>query len=128
MSGPVNGVGTITADGGTLEFTGAVDSTSASSFHIANVAGSVLKFDGAVGTTSIHPTITFDGGLGVLDLSSVTLANFHAVVANFTSGEGIKVAGAADVVLDRIWHVHHGLRRCPQFSWHHQSVRVVYRQ
>ena len=100
VSGPVNGTGTITANGGTLEFTSAVGSTSASSFHIANVAGSVLKFDGAVGTTSIHPTITFDGGLGVLDLSSVTLSNFHAVVANFTSGEGIKVAGAADVVLD----------------------------
>ena len=100
VSGPVNGVGTITADGGTLEFMDAVDSTSASSFHIADVAGSVLKFNGTVGTASIHPTITFDGGLGVLDLSSVTLSNFHAIVANFTSGEGIKVAGAADVVLD----------------------------
>ena len=100
VSGPVNGTGTITANGGTLEFTGAVDGISASSFHIANVAGSVLKFDGAVGTASIHPTITFDGGLGVLDLSSATLSNFHAIVANFTSGEGIKVAGAADVVLD----------------------------
>ena len=128
VSGPVNGVGTITASGGTLEFMGAVDSASASSFHIANVAGSVLKFNGAVGTASIYPTITFDGGLGVLDLSSATLSNFHAIVANFTSGEGIKVAGAAAVVLDLVRHVHHGLRRCPQFSWHHQSVRVVYRQ
>ena len=100
VAAPVDGTGAITASGGTLEFTGAVDSASASSFHVANVAGSVLKFDGTVGTASIHPTITFDGGLGVLDLSSDTLPNFHATIANFTNGEGIKVNGAAAAVLD----------------------------
>ncbi|WGD54678.1 Ig-like domain-containing protein [Bradyrhizobium sp. CB1650] len=100
VAAPVNGTGTITANGGTLEFTGAVDSTSATSFHIADVVGSVLKFDGAVGTASIQPTITFDGGQGVLDLSSDTLPNFHATIANFTNGEGIKVNGASAVVLD----------------------------
>ncbi|MEK9283021.1 Ig-like domain-containing protein [Bradyrhizobium sp. ISRA442] len=95
-----SGIGTITASGGTLEFSSAVGSTSAASFHIANVAGSVLKFDGAVGTASIHPTITFDGGQGVLDLSSDTLPNFHGTIANFAGGEGIKVNGAAAAVLD----------------------------
>ncbi|MBR0843457.1 DUF4347 domain-containing protein, partial [Bradyrhizobium liaoningense] len=100
IAGPVEGTGTITASGGTLEFSGAVNLATTSSFHIANVAGSVLKFDGAVGTASIHPTITFDGGQGVLDLSSDTLPNFHATIANFTNGEGIKVNGAAAAVLD----------------------------
>ena len=85
---------------GLSEFTGTIDGTTASSFHIANTANSVLKFDAAVGTASIRPTITFDGGLGVLDLTSNTLPNFHATVANFASGEGIKVTGAAAAVLD----------------------------
>ena len=97
---PVDGAGAVTASGGTLEFTGTIDSTTASAFHIANAANSVLKFDGVVGTASIHPTITFDGGLGVLDLTSDALSNFHATIANFASGEGIKVTGAAAAVLN----------------------------
>ena len=100
VTGALNGAGTVTASGGTLEFAGTVDGTSATNFHIANVAGSVLKFDDAVGSASVHPVITFDGGPGVLDLSATTLANFRGTLANFGIGQTLKVAGAAAVVLD----------------------------
>jgi cytoskeletal protein CcmA (bactofilin family) len=99
----VDGTGSITANGGTLEFKTAVDGTAASAFDIANVVGSVLKFDSTVGATSVIPTITFDGagsGVGTLDLTSTTLANFHGIVANFTDGDQIKVANATRVSLD----------------------------
>ena len=64
-----------------------------------------LKFDGAVGTVAINPTVTFDGGdggLGVLDLTGLSggLTNFHAVVSGFDEGEGIKIAGAASASLN----------------------------
>src|SRR5262249_15764726 len=88
------------ASGGMLEFQSAVNAATASTFHIADVAGSTLKFDAAVGTGAINPIVTFDGGSGVLDLSSTTLADFHGVVAGFATSEGIKVAGAAAAVID----------------------------
>ena len=99
----VDGAGGITANGGTLEFKTLVDGTAASAFDIADVTGSLLKFDAAVGTASIKPVITFDGadgGVGTLDLTSVTLANFHGVVANFLDGDQIKVANATTATLD----------------------------
>jgi hypothetical protein len=68
VNGPTSGTaGTITASGGTLEFKSAVDNYVQSSpqhnslpmaFHIAS--DGTLKFDAAVGTSSIKPTITFD--------------------------------------------------------------------
>ena len=106
-SGTVNGsptVTTVTASGNALEFTGAVDLTgSATAFHIANVANSVLKFDGAVGTASINPTVTFDAassGVGILDLTGINLSDFHGVIANLNAGESIKINGAASDSLD----------------------------
>jgi large repetitive protein len=98
-----DGPGSVMASGGVLEFRTSVDSATTTAFDIANVAGSVLKFDGAVGTASIHPTIKFDGANGSserLDLSSTTLANFNAIVANFAPGEGIIISGAASAQLD----------------------------
>jgi hypothetical protein len=100
---PLDSADTVTANGGTLELFGTVDATTASTFHIANTLTSVLKFDGSVGTSAVHPTIIFDGsegGQGLLDLTSTTLANFHAVVAGLDEGEGIKVAGAASASLN----------------------------
>ncbi len=48
-------------------------------------------------------SITFDGGdsgHGVLDLTSISLSNFHAKVANFEEGESIKATNAASATLD----------------------------
>src|SRR6266567_2878562 len=100
LSATLSGGGTITTNGGTLEFKNAVDSSAISTFQIANVAGSDLQFDSTVGTGTIHPTVTFNGATGILDLSQTTLGNFQGVVANFAPGDGIKVAGAAGVTLD----------------------------
>ena len=96
----LNGGGTVTASGGTLEFQSAIDSSTTSTFQIANAAGADLQFDGNVGTSSTHPTISFNGANGLLDLSHTSLGNFHGIVANFASGDGIKVAGATGVTLD----------------------------
>src|SRR5262249_57178777 len=65
----VDGAGTVTANGGILELNGTVDATTATSFHVGSASGSTLKFDGVVGTLTVHPTVTFDGGSGVLDLT-----------------------------------------------------------
>jgi hypothetical protein len=100
LSATLSGGGTITANGGPLELKNAVDTSAASAFQIANVSGSDLQFDSSVGTSTIHPTVTFNGANGILDLSQTTLANFQGVVANFGSGDGIKVAGAASAKLD----------------------------
>ncbi len=99
----VDGTGSITASSGTLEFKTQVDGTSTTAFDIATVAGSVLKFDAAVGTSSINPVITFDGtdsGHGVLDLTSISLSSFHGKVANFDEGKSIKVTNATRAALD----------------------------
>ena len=100
----VEGTGSIIASGGTLEFKTQVDGNgaAATSFTIASTAGSVLKFDAAVGTASVHPTITFSGGdngKGVLDLTPITLSNFHGVLAGFDEGESIKVTNAVSAAL-----------------------------
>lgn len=100
VSAPVSGGGTITASGGTLVFQGAVDSSAASAFQIANVPGADLQFDGNVGTSSVDPTISFNGANGLLDLSRTTLANFKGTIANFAPGDGIEVAGATGATLD----------------------------
>ena len=100
VSAPLSGGGTITASGGTLEFKSAIDSSSASTFQIANVAGADLQFDGNVGTASIHPTISFSGANGLLDLSHTSLGNFLGIIANFAAGDGIEVAGATGATLD----------------------------
>ena len=60
----VSGAGTITTNGGFLEFKNAVDgSGTASPFQIANVAGSDLQFDSSVGATGINPIVTFNGAM-----------------------------------------------------------------
>ncbi len=103
VSIPLNSADTVTANGGTLEFTNAVDSNAATSFDIASAVNSILKFDGAVGTASINPIVTFDGGddgHGVLDLTSISLSNFHGVIANFDEGESIDIAGATSALLE----------------------------
>ena len=91
----VDGAGRLIATGGTLEFTAAVDGSIASDIRIGSAAGSVLKFNSTVGSMTVHPTVTFNGGAGLLDLSSTTLANFHGVLSGFAAGEGIKIANAA---------------------------------
>ena len=49
---------------------------------------------------TVRPTVTFNGGAGLLDLSSTSLANFHGVLSGFAAGEGIKVANATSAALD----------------------------
>src|SRR5262249_40411973 len=94
--------GTITASGGILEFKNAVDGGATSAFQIANIAGSDLQFDSSVGTSTIHPIVTFNGAIGLLDLSQISLSSFYGVVANFASGDGIKVATASSAALDSL--------------------------
>lgn len=74
-----------------------------------NTFGDNLSVDSTssieIGTTGgvAAPTITFDGangGVGILDLTSTTLANFHGVIANFTDSDQIKVANATRVSLN----------------------------
>jgi autotransporter-associated beta strand protein len=96
----VDGAGALVSAGGLLEFQTAVDPTTASAIRVGLAAGSVLKFDSAVGTSSVHPTITFLGGTSLLDLSSTTLPSFHGVLSGFAVGEGIKVANANSASLD----------------------------
>ena len=98
-----NSADIVTASAGTLEFTSAVDSSVATSFDIAAAAHSVLEFDAAVGTATTHPTITFEGadnGHGVLDLTAISLSDFHGVIANFDEGESIDVTGATRASLE----------------------------
>ena len=100
---PFNSADTVRADGGTLEFANMVDSSAATAFEIGSAANSVLKFDSAVGTATTSPTITFEGGddgHGVVDLTKISLSDFHGVIANFDEGESIDVAGATGVALE----------------------------
>lgn len=92
ITGFTQGTGTIIASGGTLEFKSEVDVVSASAFHIA--AGSTLKFDAAVGTSTYQPTITFDDATGTLDLSGLNneTHNFYGQVSGFQAGDQIKIA------------------------------------
>jgi autotransporter-associated beta strand protein len=96
----VDGAGSLVAGGGVLEFQSAVDTLMASTITIGAAAGTGLKFDSTVGSNTVHPTVTFQGGSTLLDLSSTTLGNFQGIIAGFASGEGIKVANAASATLD----------------------------
>lgn len=98
VSAATEGAGKIVATGGTLEFTAAVDSTTASDIRIGD--GAVLKFDSTVGSSSVAPTITFQDGANTLDLSATSLSAFHATIAGFAAGDAIKMAGADSFVLD----------------------------
>ena len=103
VSTPLDSADQVTASAGMLVFTKAVDSTTATSFEIAAAAGSVLKFDAAVGTAAVNPTVTFEGsdnGVGVLDLTAIPLSNFHGIIAGFDEGEAIDVHNAASASLD----------------------------
>jgi hypothetical protein len=98
-----DGIGAVTATGGVLDFTKATNSDSVTAYDIAAVAGSVLRFDGAVGTGSVHPTVTFDsvatGGLGTLDLTDATNNDFNGTVNNFVIHDKIQVLNADHVTL-----------------------------
>jgi Hint domain len=98
-----DGPGAVTATGGVLDFTQATNSASATAYDVAAVAGSVLQFDGAVGTASNHPTVTFDsvatGGLGTLSLTDATNNDFHGTVNNFVIHDQIQVLNADHVTL-----------------------------
>jgi hypothetical protein len=98
VSAAVSGTGTTTANGGILDFESPGSGTTVitSSFQISNVAGSDLQFGSNVGATG---TVTFNGATGMLDLGS-NLGSFQGVIANFASGDAIKVALAASVALD----------------------------
>jgi hypothetical protein len=99
-----DGTGAVTATGGVLDFTKATNSGSVTAYHIAASAGSVLQFDGAVGTATIHPAVTFDsvatGGLGTLDLTDATNNDFHGTVNNFVIHDKIQVLNADHVTLN----------------------------
>jgi hypothetical protein len=98
-----DGTGAVTATGGVLDFTKGTNSGSVTAYDIAASAGSVLQFDGAVGTATIHPTVTFDsvatGGLGTLDLTDATNLDFHGTVNNFVIHDKIQVLNADHVTL-----------------------------
>jgi hypothetical protein len=98
-----DGTGAVTATGGVLDFTQATNSASATAYDVAAVAGSVLQFDGAVGTGSVHPTVTFDsvaaGGLGTLNLTDAANNDFFGTVNNFVVGDKIKVVDADHVTV-----------------------------
>ena len=70
-----------------LEFKTTTNSGGVTAYHIADTAGSVLRFDSTVGTATVHPTVTFDGfgGPGTLDLTKTTLGNFHGIVNTLRS-------------------------------------------
>ena len=98
-----DGTGAVTATGGVLDFTKATNSDSVTVYDIAAVSGSVLRFDGAVGTVSVHPTVTFDsvatGGLGTLSLTDATNNDFFGTVNNFVIHDKIQVLSADHVTL-----------------------------
>jgi hypothetical protein len=104
-STPISGYGTIsstlngdvvTASGGTLTITGAVDTSSASTFNIAS--GATLALGGAVGTGSVTPTISFAAGSsGALDLTDLTGSNFHATISNFSTLNSIDVPNGTKI-------------------------------
>jgi hypothetical protein len=92
--------GTVVAEGGRLEFTGAVDlAGAATNFTIGD--GATLAFDKAVGTTGLNgiaPEITFAGGAGTLDLSHEAANTYHGALTDFLAGDKIVVAGGNDTV------------------------------
>ena len=104
ISGALLGAGTVTATGGTLNITGAVDASGAATTF--DITDGTLKFGNvAVGTATIHPIIDFSGATanGVLDLTSLTgsnLTNFGSRVQleNIGGTDGIKVTNADHVV------------------------------
>ena len=100
VSIPLNSADTVTANAGTLEFTQAVDSSAKTFFDIAAAVNSILEFDAAVGTISVRPTITFEGGdSGPGTLELVSLSNFYGIVAGFDEGEKIIVPTATSALL-----------------------------
>ena len=90
---------TVTASGGTLDFTNSVDSTTATTFNIAN--NSVLSSMELSAPTRPSTFLGIGGAIGVLDLESSVANSFHGVIANFTEDdEEIKVKNATSVSLD----------------------------
>jgi hypothetical protein len=84
----LQGAGTVTASGGTLTFADAVDQTgTATTFQIAN--GAKLAFNGAVGTTSLSPTIAFATGTSGSGTLVANGATFNATITNFVAGDSI---------------------------------------
>ena len=75
INATINGAGTVTASGGTLDVQGAVSATTATNFTIA--AGATLELDAAVGTASIKPSITFGGSTGLLNLTSPSFSKLE---------------------------------------------------
>jgi hypothetical protein len=98
------GVGSVTASGGTLDFLTRVDATTQTVFDIAS--GATLKFESLVGASGVNPIVTFDSGSNTLDLSLISSgagsldANFFGRIGGFTFGDGIKVAHATSVILN----------------------------
>jgi autotransporter-associated beta strand protein len=100
LQATVDGPGILAASGGKLEVLGSLADSAATDIRIGSTAGTVLKLDAPVGSASVHPAVTFGGGNSVLDLSALTLSDFHAVLLGFGQGEGIRLAGAASATLD----------------------------
>jgi hypothetical protein len=98
------GVGSVTASGGILDFVTRVDTTTQTAFDIES--GATLKFEASVGASGVNPVVTFDSGANTLDLSLISSgagsldANFFGQIAGFTFGDGIKVAHATSVALN----------------------------
>ena len=114
-TGSIEGVGKVTggvaisttsghvdATGGTLEFASGVVAVSGVQLNISNVAGSVLKFDGAVGSSVAKPTIFFQGtgaNHGVLNLQDIAnLSDFYGILSSLEEGDAIYLPANANSV------------------------------
>jgi hypothetical protein len=94
----LQGGGAVTASGGVLEFSNAVDQTgTATSFFIAD--GATLQFDDTIGTAAITPNVTFQGVSGALVASAAAAGSVHlGTIAGFSGSDTIqlKAFGASD--------------------------------
>jgi len=96
----VRGSGAVTAVGGSLIFSNAVDGVGATTrFHIG--ASGDLVFKGAVGAVGIDPTVTFDSTVATLDAHAVTANNLHlGTITDFQAGDQflVQAYGGGDTV------------------------------
>ena len=102
VSIPLNSADTVTATGGTLN-SRLLLILVWRHLSISIVQSIPPSSSTAQWNQSINPNIIFigsDDGVGVLDLRSISLSDFHGVIANFDEGKSIDVAGATQASLE----------------------------